>query len=133
MANLPLVDTMHHALQAWCIFAEFLLTPRDKEDKRDKMRCTSQEPSSRRTFFRQPEAALQQIPSWISLENTQKKRAKTHACVFNARVRFFILSCDTWLLRLFPPVTVARHLLTFAGSDMPEKVSHARVSPHLHE
>ena len=63
-------------------FAEFLLTPRDNEDKRDKMRSTSQEPSFRRAFFRQPEAAFQQMLSEISLENTQKKRAK------NARVCF---------------------------------------------
>ena len=26
IVNLSLVDTMHHALQAWCIFAEFVLT-----------------------------------------------------------------------------------------------------------
>ena len=51
-------------------------------DKRDKMRSTSQEPSFRRAFFRQPEAAFQQMLSEISLENTQKKRAK------NARVCF---------------------------------------------
>ena len=107
---------------------------RDNEDKRNKMRSTSQEPSFRRTFFRQPEAAFQQILSGISLESTQKKRTKnarvcflTHACVF------LILSCDTWLLRLFPPVTVARHLLAFAGFDMPEKVPHAGVLPHLRE
>lgn len=28
LANLPLVDTMHHALTAWCIFAAFVLTHR---------------------------------------------------------------------------------------------------------
>ena len=96
MANLPLVDTMHHALQAWCIFAAFVLTHRDNGDKRDKMRSASQGPSFRRTFFRQPEAALQQILSWISLENTQKKRTKTHAHVYCNRKRTnyaaFILS-----------------------------------------
>ena len=35
MANLPLVDTVHHALQAWCIFAGFALTHRDNDDRRD--------------------------------------------------------------------------------------------------
>ena len=73
---------MHHALQAWCIFAEFVLTRRDNGDKRDKMRSASQESSFRRTFFCQLEAPSQQIPSWISLEDTQKKRTKTHACVY---------------------------------------------------
>lgn len=68
-------------------FAEFVLTRRDNGDKRDKMWSTSQEPSFRRTFFRQPKAALQQIPSWISLENTQKKRTKTHARVYCNRKR----------------------------------------------
>ena len=77
-------------------FAEFLLTPRDNEDKRGKMRRASQEPSFHRTFFCQPEATLQQILSWISLENTQKKRTKTHARVYCNRKRTnyaaFILS-----------------------------------------
>lgn len=77
-------------------FAGFVLTHRDNEDKRDKMRSASQEPSFRCTFFRQPEAALQQILSGMSLENTQNKRAKTHACVYYNRKRTnyaaFILS-----------------------------------------
>ena len=38
LANLPLVDTMHHALQAWCIFAEFVLTRRDNEDRKDNIK-----------------------------------------------------------------------------------------------
>ena len=96
MANLPLVDTMHHALQAWCIFAAFVLTHRDNEDKRDKMRRAPQELSFHRTFFCQPEAALQLILSGMYLENTQNKRAKTHACVCCNRKRTnyaaFILS-----------------------------------------
>ena len=88
VANLLFVDTMHHTFQAWCIFATFVLTPRDNEDKRDKMRRASQEPSFHRTFFCQLEVPSQQILSGMSLETTPNKRAKTHACVFNARVRF---------------------------------------------
>ena len=51
------------------------------------------------------------------------------------RTRAFvsILSCDTWLLRLFLPATVARHLLAFAEFYMPVEVSHAGVRPHLRE
>lgn len=68
----------------------------DNEDRKDKMWSASQEPSFCRTFFRQPEAALQQILSWISLENTKKKRTKTHARVYCNRKRTnyaaFILS-----------------------------------------
>ena len=68
----------------------------DNEDRKDNMWSASQEPSFCRTFFRQPEAALQQILSWISLENTQKKRTKTHARVYCNRKRTnyaaFILS-----------------------------------------
>lgn len=96
MANLPLVDTMHHVLKAWCIFIGSILIRRDDGDRKDKMWSASQEPSFCRTFFRQPEAALQQILSWISLENTKKKRTKTHARVYCNRKRTnyaaFILS-----------------------------------------
>ena len=82
VANLLFVDTIHHTFQAWCIFATFVLTPRDNEDKRDKMRRASQEPSFHRTFFCQLEVPSQQILSGMSLETTPNKRAKTHACVF---------------------------------------------------
>ena len=68
MANLPLMDTMHHALQEWCIFAAFVLMHRDNGDKRDKMRSASQEPSFRRTFFCQLEVPSQQILYGMSLE-----------------------------------------------------------------
>ena len=37
MANLPLVDTMHHVLQAWCIFAAFVLMHWDNEDRKDRI------------------------------------------------------------------------------------------------
>lgn len=37
LANLPLMDTMHHTLQAWCIFAAFVLTRRDNEDRKDRI------------------------------------------------------------------------------------------------
>ena len=87
---------MRHVLKAWCIFAAFVLTHRDNGDKRDKMRRASQESSFHRTFFCQLEATLQQILSGMYLENTQNKRAKTHACVYCNRKRTnyaaFILS-----------------------------------------
>ena len=76
-------------------------------------------------LFRQPEAALQQILSGISLENTQKKRTKTHACVFA------ILLCDTWLPHLFHPKTVAPRFLAFAEFCMLGGVSHVEAPPHL--
>lgn len=55
MANLPLVDTMHHALQAWCIFAELVLTRRDNGDKRDKTRCMLLFHSAVSMFFGVPQ------------------------------------------------------------------------------
>lgn len=133
LANIPLVDTMYHALKAWCIFYWFHFDSQGRwGQKGQNVEC-----SPRSLLSAVPEAFCRQIISGMSLENTKKKRTKTHACVFNTRVRFCafvsILSCDTWLLRLFLPATVARHLLTFAGSDMPEKVPHAGVPPHLHE
>ena len=46
---------MHHALQAWCIFAEFVLTRRDNGDKRDKMRCMLLFHSAVSMFFGVPQ------------------------------------------------------------------------------
>lgn len=37
LANLPLMDTLHHAWTAWCIFAAFVLTRRDNEDRKDRI------------------------------------------------------------------------------------------------
>ena len=39
-------------------------------------------------FPYQPEGFFRAIISEMFLKNVQKKRAKTHACVFNAHVRF---------------------------------------------
>lgn len=37
LANLPLMDTLHHAWTAWCIFAAFVLTRRDNGDRKDRI------------------------------------------------------------------------------------------------
>ncbi len=62
------MDTMHHVLKAWCIFAAFVLMHWDNGDRRGKMWSASQEPSFCRTFFCQPEVPSQQILSGMSLE-----------------------------------------------------------------
>ena len=55
LANLPLVDTMHHALTAWCIFAGFILTHWDNGDRRDKMRSILLFHSAVSMFFGVPQ------------------------------------------------------------------------------
>ena len=85
LANIPLVDTMYHALKAWCIFYWFHFDSQGRwGQKGQNVEC-----SPRSLLSAVPEAFCRQIISGMSLENTQKKRTKTHACVFNTRVVCF--------------------------------------------
>ena len=84
MAYLPLVDTLHHALTAWCIFYWFHFdSPGRWGQKGQNAEC-----SPRSLLSAVPEAFCRQIISGMFLENVRKQSTKTHACVFNTRVRF---------------------------------------------
>lgn len=76
MAYLPLVDTMHHALKAWCIFYWFHFdSPGRWGQKGQNAEC-----SPRSLLSAVPEAFCRQIISGMFLVNVQKQRIKTHAC-----------------------------------------------------
>lgn len=79
MENLLFVDTMHHVLKAWCIFAAFVLTHRDNGDKRDKMRSMLLFHSAVSVFFGVP----QQIQE-SKRRNSQQISATL--CVVNAKI-----------------------------------------------
>ena len=78
MAYLPLMDTMHHALTAWCIFYWFHFDSQGRWGQKGQ----NAECSPRSLLSAVPEAFCRQIISGMFLVNVQKQRAK------NARVRF---------------------------------------------
>ena len=92
MAILPLVDTMHHVLKAWCIFYWFHFDSQGRWGQQGK----NVECSPRSLLSAVPEAFCRQIISGMFLVNVQKQRTKTHACVYCNRKRTnyaaFILS-----------------------------------------
>ena len=84
MAYLPLVDTMHHVLKAWCIFYWFHFDSQGRWGQKGQ----NAECSPRSRLSAVPEAFCRQIISRIFLVNVQKQHAKnamraflTHACV----------------------------------------------------
>ena len=78
MANLTFMDTMHHALTAWCIFYWFHFDSQGRWGQKGQ----NAECSPRSLLSAVPEAFCRQIISGMFLVNVQKQRAK------NARVRF---------------------------------------------
>ena len=84
MSYLPFVDTMHHALNAWCIFYWFHFDSQGRWGQKGQ----NAECSPRSLLSAVPEAFCRQIISGMFLENVRKQSTKTHACVFNTRVRF---------------------------------------------
>ena len=101
----------------------------DNEDRKDKMRNALPEVFS--LPCRKLSVGRLYLGCFLKMYGSKApKRTRaflTHACVF------VILLCDTWLLRLFLPATVAQHLLAFAEFYMPVEVSHAGVRLHLRE
>lgn len=92
MANLPLMDTMHHVLKAWRIFYWFHFDSQGRWGQQGQ----NVECSPRSLLSAVPEAFCRQIISGMFLVNVQKQRTKTHACVYCNRKRAnyaaFILS-----------------------------------------
>ena len=84
LAYLPLLDTMHHALNTWCIFYWFHFDSQGRWGQKGQ----NAECSPRSLLSAVPEAFCRQIISGMFLENVRKQSAKPHACVFNTRVRF---------------------------------------------
>ena len=80
MAYLPLMDTMHHTLKAWCIFYWFHFDSQGRWGQKGQ----NAECSPRSLLSAVPEAFCRQIISGMFLVNVQKQRAK------NARVRLFL-------------------------------------------
>ena len=77
MAYLPFVDTMHHALKAWCIFYWFHFDSQGRWGQKGQ----NAECSPRSLLSAVPETFCRQIISGMFLVNVQKQRTKTHACV----------------------------------------------------
>ena len=106
LAYLPLLDTMHHALNTWCIFYWFHFDSQGRWGQKGQ----NAECSSRSLLSAVPEAFCRQIISGMFLVNVQKQRTKTHACIFYTRVRLFLFcrailgSCASSFQRQLPGI-----------------------------
>lgn len=116
---------MHHALQAWCIFAEFVLTRRDNGDKRDKMRCMLLFHSAVSMFFGVP----QQIQE-SKRRNSQQISATLR--VVNAiivRILGYNYCCRRFFTQFYDRIII-RNWRTFSVFDFYKDIFRVGVAHH---
>lgn len=116
---------MHHALQAWCIFAEFVLTRRDNGDKRDKMRCMLLFHSAVSMFFGVP----QQIQE-SKRRNSQQIFATLR--VVNAKIIGILCNnncCRRFFTQFYDRIII-RNWRTFSVFDFYKDIFRVGVAHH---
>ena len=84
LANLPFMDTMHHALTAWCIIMGSILIHRDTADGKDRIALLSPKLSCSTLyhFFNHLQLlfSIDRVQN-ASREGSETMSKKTHACV----------------------------------------------------